>query len=123
MVATIKQRDAELIRQKEINTIFSMFPDNQAIIDLKASNQTMNKTTEQIRADVMAALGGNTTPTGAVLPMSHVHAGNGDIVKQGMTAALTERIGLEKSPEKNNPFRTMSLSIWRAQALQSKALA
>lgn len=96
-------------QQKEINSIFSMFPDHQAIIDLKASNQTMNKTPQQIRADVMAALAGNTTATGAVLPMSHVHAGNGDIVKQGMTAALTERIGLEKSPEKNNPFRTMSL--------------
>lgn len=109
MVASIKQRDAEISRQKEINTIFSMFSDNQAINDLKASNQTMNKTTEQIRADVMAALGGNTTATGGVLPMSHVHIGNGDVVKQGMTAALTERIGLEKSTEKNNPFRTMSL--------------
>ena len=109
MVAAIQQRDAELTRQKEINTIFSMFPDNQAIIDIKASNQTMNKTPQQIRADVMAALGGNTTATGAVLPMSHAHVGNGDVVKQGMTAALTERIGLEKNPEKNNPFRTMSL--------------
>lgn len=109
MVAVTQQRDVELNRQKEINTIFSMFPDNQAIIDIKASNQTMNKTPQQIRADVMAALGGNTTATGAVLPMSHAHVGNGDVVKQGMTAALTERIGLEKNPEKNNPFRTMSL--------------
>lgn len=93
-------------RQRQIDLIVKPFADNPAIAKLTGSTGFMSQTTEQIRAAVMAALGADTAP---IASASFVHAGNGNIVRDGMIDALSSRLGLTQTNDAHNPFRTMSL--------------
>jgi ATP-dependent protease ClpP protease subunit len=93
-------------RHRQIDLIVKPFADNPAITQLTGSTGFMSQTTEQIRAAVLAALGEGTTPTG---PAAIIHADNGNIVRDGMIDALSARLGLAKSRDSHNPYRTMSL--------------
>lgn len=93
-------------RQRQIDLIVKPFADNPAIAKLTGSTGFMSQTTEQIRAAVLAALGEGATPT---VHASFIHAGNGNIVRDGMIDALSARLGLAQSRDARNPYRTMSL--------------
>lgn len=93
-------------RQRQVDLITKPFADNPAIAKLTGSTGFMSQTTEQIRAAVLAALGEGTTPTA---PAAIIHAGNGNIVRDGMIDALSARLGIAQSRDARNPYRTMSL--------------
>lgn len=111
MTASISQSAIDKKRQQQINAILAPLAGNPAVDALAKSEEILNKTPEQVREAVMIALGANTTVTGATNTMSHahIHAGNGDIVRAGMVDALSARLGIEKSQDSKNPYRTMSL--------------
>ena len=111
MTAAISQRAADNTRQQQINAILSPFAGHPAAAKIAQSKDLNNQTPEQVRASLMAALGANTTATGAPNTMahSHIHAGNGDIIRAGMVDALSARLGMAKSQDNQNPYRTMSL--------------
>lgn len=119
---SLQQHQANADRQRQIDSIMSFLPDTTAISDLKNDDELMSQSPEEIRAAAMKALGANTTPTGAPLDMSHIHAGNGDIVRAGMVDALSARLGMQKSQDKQNPYRTMSLTDMARASLTEKGV-
>lgn len=114
---------AELDRQNKIKSLVSLFPDNQEIKKALSSSELKHKTPTEITQIAMNALGKNTTPTGAVTTMSHIHVGNGDIVRAGMVDALAARAGLAESQDKHNPYRTMSLLDMARAALTENGVS
>lgn len=81
-----------------------------AVSNLIESTDIMSKTPEQIRAAVMAALGEDTTPSAPpTKPGTFIHAGNGNIIRDGMTDALAARLNIAKPQDKGSPYLTMSL--------------
>src|SRR5690554_760932 len=98
-------------RAREISAILN--PEIQsipAVTNLIESTDIMSKTPAEIRAAVMAALGEDTTPSAPpTKPGTFIHAGNGNIIRDGMTDALAARLGLAKAQDKASPYMTMSL--------------
>ena len=125
MAALISQRTLDNTRQQQINAILSPFAGHPAAAKIAQSKDLNNKTPEQVRAELMAALGANTTATGAptTMPQSHIHAGNGDIVHAGMVDALSARLGIAKSQDNQNPYRTMSLVDMARASLTEKGVS
>lgn len=98
---------AEQKRENEIRNLFDFLPATEALAQLKQEAIQMKLTPEQARAAALAALGENTsasTPTN----YAYAHAGNGNIVKDGLINALSARVNLKHAPERT-PYDHMSL--------------
>ncbi|WP_051206069.1 ClpP-like prohead protease/major capsid protein fusion protein [Oceanospirillum maris] len=63
----------------------------------------------------------NPAPAG-VGSMAHIHAGNGDFVRQGLANALASRAGIEPL-EKDNSYRGMALIEMARMALSEKGIS
>ncbi|WP_256961147.1 ClpP-like prohead protease/major capsid protein fusion protein [Salinicola salarius] len=64
----------------------------------------------------------NTTPTAPTRIDHGVHAGNGSIVRDGMVDALADRLGLQRSQDAGNPYRTMSLMEMARASLTERGI-
>ncbi len=96
--------------RQQLAAMFAPFANNSTVSQLLESKEIMSLTTDQARNALMAALGAGTTPSApAQSPTIHAHAGNGNIVRDGMVDALCARLGVAKAQDAHNPFRTMSL--------------
>lgn len=95
-------------RKHQIDAIIQPFANVAAVSAIQKDTEIMSKTPEQIRAAVMLALGSDTTPSAPSLA-AHIHVGNGDVIKAGMVDALSTRLGISKSQDRQNPYRAMSL--------------
>ncbi|MHA3886030.1 ClpP-like prohead protease/major capsid protein fusion protein [Stutzerimonas degradans] len=102
----LQSRDRQ---RQQITAILAPFADNAAVARLKESTDLMAYNTDQVRDKLLAALGESTTPVGNPRPYTHAFAGNGNIIRDGMIDALTSRLGITKSQDAANPYRTMSL--------------
>ena len=97
----------EAARRTAITAAFGGFSVAHAEL-LNTCVADMSCTVAQAQEKLLAALGGNTTPTGTNLPASHVHVGNGNHVGDGVRASLIARVG-HGEIQADNAYNHMSL--------------
>jgi ATP-dependent Clp endopeptidase proteolytic subunit ClpP len=97
---------AEASRRNTITASFGGFAAHAELMNACLNDMTC--TPDQANAKLLAALGGGTTPSGSVLPASHVHSGNGNIVGDSVRASLIARTG-HGQMEASNGYNYMSL--------------
>ncbi|MDM1707703.1 ClpP-like prohead protease/major capsid protein fusion protein [Thiopseudomonas alkaliphila] len=105
---------------KLLNMLAMSGGNSKLINNFKQSEQSMNQKPEQLRNDILTAMGTHTTPTAV---NTHAYADNGAIVRDGMIDALSTRLGLAKAQDKRNPFRTMSLMDLARASLSEKGVS
>ena len=96
----------EASRRNTISAAFGSFTAHAEL--MHACLNDMGCTPEQATAKLLAALGAGTTPSGSVLPASHIHAGNGNLVGDSVRASLSARAGHAKV-EASNGYNYMTL--------------
>lgn len=101
--------DSREAHRQKLNALIGPYARNEHVQRLQASKEFMTYSIDQAREKLMIALGADTTPIGSSRFDTFVHAGNGNIVRDGMVDALTTRLGFAQAQDNNNPFRTMSL--------------
>ncbi len=97
---------AEASRRTAISGSFGGFTAHAELMTTCLNDMTC--TVEQANAKLLAALGANTTPSGDVLPASHVHSGNGNLVGDSVRASLIARAG-HGAIEASNGYNYMTL--------------
>ncbi|MQU22145.1 Clp protease ClpP [Pseudomonas helleri] len=97
---------AEASRRNAISASFTGFAAHGALMN--ACLNDMGCTVESANAKLLAALGAGTTPVGSVLPASHVHSSNGNLVGDSVRASLIARAG-HGAIEASNGYNYMTL--------------
>lgn len=97
---------AEASRRNSISASFNGFSAHAELMNTCLND--MGCTVEMANAKLIAAMGAATTPTGVVLPGSHVHSGNGNLVGDSVRAALIHRAG-HGAIEASNGYNYMTL--------------
>lgn len=94
-------------RRQAVAAVFSPFGNTHAALQQECIND-FNIDAAAAKDKLLNALGSNTTPTAPPRPDAHVHAGNGNIVRDGLQNSLSARINLEPL-EKDNAYAGMTL--------------
>lgn len=105
-------------RRQAVAAVFSPFGNTHAALQQECIND-FNIDAAAAKDKLLNALGSNTTPTAPPRPDAHVHAGNGNIVRDGLQNSLSARINLEPL-EKDNAYAGMTLrEMARAYLVES----
>lgn len=110
----------ETQRRNEIKAAFGSFADAHGTL-LTACLDDMQMTPAQAQAKLLAALGTSGQPAQA--QGVHIHAGNGDIVRQAMGNALAARAGLATLEQDNNHYRGLTLQEMARMSLTEKGIS
>lgn len=94
-------------RRQAVAAVFSPFGTTHAALQQECLND-MSIDAAAAKDKLLQALGSNTTPTAPPRPDAHIHAGNGNIVRDGLQNSLAARIQLEPL-EKDNAYAGMTL--------------
>lgn len=97
---------AEASRRNAISASFTGFSAHAELMNTCLND--MGCTVETANAKLIAVLGVATTPTGNVLPASHVYSGNGNLVSDSVRASLAARAG-HAAIEASNGYNYMTL--------------
>lgn len=97
----------EQARRTAVQAVFAPFAGQHKEV-LEAALADMNCSEEDARKLLLTAIGKQSTPTAK--GNGHMgHVGNGNIVRDGMTAALLQRAGIKAENSLDNPYNSMSL--------------
>ncbi|UXE39621.1 Clp protease ClpP [Raoultella ornithinolytica] len=112
-----------LAEQKErvngINNLFAMFGGKHS--DLQAQCVAdIDCSVDQAKDKLLALLGKDASPSAKNTP-SHIHAGNGNFVADGIRQALMARAGFENQ-ERDNVYNGMTLREYARMALTEKGI-
>lgn len=94
-------------RRQAVAAVFTPFGNTHATLQAECLND-MAIDAAAAKDKLLNALGSNTTPTAPPRPDAHIHAGNGNIVRDGLQNSLAARIQLEPL-EKDNAYGGMTL--------------
>lgn len=94
-------------RRQAVAAVFTPFGTTHATLQQECLND-MAIDAAAAKDKLLNALGSNTTPTAPPRPDAHVHAGNGNIVGDGLRNSLAARVQLE-ALESGNAYAGMSL--------------
>ena len=101
--------DSKENHRSQIHALIAPYAKHGNVSKLLESKEIMTYTTAQVREKLLVALGEGTTPVSTLRVDTFVHAGNGNIVRDGMIDALSTRLGIAQTQDTGNPYRTMSL--------------
>ena len=94
-------------RRQAVAAVFAPFGTTHAALQQECLNDfTIDAAAAKDK--LLQALGSNTTPTAPPRPDAHIHAGNGNIVRDGLQNSLAARVQLE-TLESDNAYAGMSL--------------
>ena len=113
-------RQQEQARRAEINTVFEGFGLHASLRSQCLDD--MDCTAAQAKDKLLAALGGSGAQPAGAGRVTHIHAGNGEFVRQGMANALASRAGIE-GLEADNSYRGMSLPEMARMALTERGVS
>ncbi|WP_198651340.1 ClpP-like prohead protease/major capsid protein fusion protein [Salinicola sp. CPA57] len=99
-------QEQERARRDSVRAVFQAFPQHNTLRDTLLDDMNVNAETAQ--GKLLAALGANTEPTAPTRTDHGVHAGNGNIVGDGIRNAIAARVQLDKL-EKDNAYAGMTL--------------
>lgn len=115
-VAVFKAQNTQRVTQ--INALFAAHQGHdklhsECVADVDCS-------LENAQSKLLAAIGAGTTPTAS----AHIRADNGNIVKDGLTAALQARCGMDVDAQglTGNPYRGMTLAEMARASLTEKGI-
>ena len=94
-------------RRQAVAAVFAPFGTTHAALQQECLND-MSIDAAAAKDKLLQALGSNTTPTAPPRPDAHIHAGNGNIVRDGLQNSLAARVQLE-TLESDNAYAGMSL--------------
>jgi ATP-dependent protease ClpP protease subunit len=114
--------DSREAHRQKLNALIGSFAGHESIQRLQASKEFMTYTTAQVREKLLVALGEGTTPIGGPRADTFVHAGNGNILRDGMVDALSTRLGIAQAQDANNPYRTMTLAEMARASLTERGV-
>lgn len=97
----------ESARRQAVAAVFTPFGATHATLQAECLND-MAIDAAGAKDKLLSALGSNTTPTAPPRPDAHVHAGNGNIVRDGLQNSLAARVQLE-TLESGNAYAGMTL--------------
>ncbi|MEZ2746312.1 ClpP-like prohead protease/major capsid protein fusion protein [Halopseudomonas bauzanensis] len=114
---------AETQRRSAINAVFTgSFAEAHGDL-LNACLLDMNVTPEQAKDKLLAKLGEGTTPSApAANPNTFIHAGNGNIVGDGVRNAIEARVGIS-AVEQGNAFAGMTLGELARASLSQRGIS
>lgn len=94
-------------RRQAVAAVFTPFGNTHATLQQECINDfTIDAAAAKDK--LLQALGSNTTPTAPPRPDAHIHAGNGNIVGDGLRNSLAARVQLDEL-ESDNAYAGMSL--------------
>lgn len=94
-------------RRQAVAAVFAPFGTTHAALQQECLND-LTIDAAAAKDKLLNALGSNTTPSAPPRPDTHIHAGNGNIVRDGLQNSLAARIQLEPL-EKDNAYAGMTL--------------
>lgn len=109
----------ENTRRAAISAVFQPFAAAHGDL-LQACLADMNISAEQAQTQLLAKLGGGSTPT-ATPAATHIHAGNGNLVGDSVRAAILARTGMAAIEASNN-YNWMSLRELARASLQDRGI-
>jgi len=113
-------REQEQNRRNGINAVFDGFGSFGELQRQCLDN--MDCTESMAKDKLLAALGGNGSAPAGAGRIAHIHAGNGEFVRQGMANALAARAGVE-AYESDNSYRGMALVEMARMALTESGVS
>ncbi|WP_208625399.1 ClpP-like prohead protease/major capsid protein fusion protein [Salinicola salarius] len=99
-------QEQERARRDAVRAVFQAFPQHNALRDTLLDDMSINA--EAAREQLLAKLGASTEPTAPPRTDHGVHAGNGNIVGDGIRNAIAARVQLD-ALEKDNAYAGMTL--------------
>lgn len=99
-------QEQERARRDAVRAVFQAFPQHNTLRDTLLDD--MSVTAEAAREQLLAKLGAQTEPTAGLRTDHGLHAGNGNIVGDGIRNAIAARVQLDEL-EKENPYAGMTL--------------
>lgn len=113
-------RAQEQTRRNDINNAFANFASHEEL--QRQCLDDMDCTPAQARDRLLAALGGGGAAPAAAGRAAHIHAGNGEFIRQGMANALAARAGVEQI-EADNSYRGMALVEMARMSLSERGVS
>lgn len=113
-------RAQEQSRRDEINTVFTGFGSHTDL--MRQCLDDLDCTAAQAKDKLLATLGTGGAAPAAAGRAAHIHAGNGEFIRQGMANALAARAGVE-TLESDNSYRGMALVEMARMSLSERGIS